>query len=301
MDKHTEMLHRHARAMQPIATDVAPRLHTLEGIRAVLFDVYGTLLISASGDVGTVAETPADAFVDACRAVALELTTSGEEGTAALVATIEAFHAEARGRGVEYPEVDIVAVWRRTIDQLASREVVQGRVDEVDFQTLAIEYENRVNPVWPMPGLEQCMMSMRAALLHVGIVSNAQFFTPLLFPALLQRSLAGLGFSPELCVWSYRHGHAKPGTFVFDKVKETLASRDVSSCEVLYVGNDMLNDVTPARAVGFRTALFAGDHRSLRLREGDPRIAGIRPDIVVTHLAQVPGAIGLDEAAQEQR
>ena len=37
----------------------------------------------------------------------------------------------------------------------------------------------------------------------------------------------------------------------------------------------MLNDVAAAAAVGMRTALFAGDERSLRKRDSDERVAGI--------------------------
>ena len=39
--------------------------------------------------------------------------------------------------------------------------------------------------------------------------------------------------------------------------------------------------------MGFRTALFAGDRRSLRLREGDSRVEGVSPDIVVKSLNEV--------------
>jgi len=299
MEKYVEILQRSARPMQPIATDVAPRLSTLSGIRAVLFDIYGTLFLSASGDVGTVASARADAFVDACRAVELELSAPGQTGTATLVATIEAFHQEARDRGCQYPEVDIVAVWRRTIEELVSQQSLTGRVEHVDFRALAIEYEVRVNPVWPMPGLAECLKRLRTADLHLGIVSNAQFFTTLLFPAFLKQSLAESGFSPALNVLSYQHGQAKPGLHVFEQAKESLARRSISPGEVLYIGNDMLNDVMPAQTVGFRTALFAGDLRSLRKREGDARVARIEPDFVVTHLSQLPTALGLNDLARE--
>ena len=46
-----------------------------------------------------------------------------------------------------------------------------------------------------------------------------------------------------------------------------LGKNGVAPGEVLYVGNDMLNDVYAAGQVGFRTALFAGDQRSLRMRQ----------------------------------
>ena len=49
----------------------------------------------------------------------------------------------------------------------------------------------------------------------------------------------------------------------------------------------MLNDILPATKCGFRTALFAGDARSLRLRDQDSRVADITPDIIATDLAQL--------------
>lgn len=53
----------------------------------------------------------------------------------------------------------------------------------------------------------------------------------------------------------------------------------------------MLKDVWPAQAVGFRTALFAGDARSLRKRDEDERIRGVVPDLVVTELSQIAGCL----------
>ena len=121
----------------------------------------------------------------------------------------------------------------------------------------------------------------------MGIVSNAQFFTPALFSALLGGDLAGLGFHPRLLFYSYRCGRAKPGRFLFERSREALAAVGVTAGEVLYIGNDMLNDVRPAGEVGFRTALFAGDERSLRRRNGDRRVAGVVPDLVLTDLDQL--------------
>ena len=54
----------------------------------------------------------------------------------------------------------------------------------------------------------------------------------------------------------------------------------------------MLNDIFPAQKVGFKTALFAGDQRSLRLRADDPRCRELTPDLVVTDLGQLIGLIG---------
>jgi putative hydrolase of the HAD superfamily len=156
---------------------------------------------------------------------------------------------------------------------------------------LAVEYEARTNPVWPMPELEECLAGFVSAGLPLGIVSNAQFYTRELFPALLGRSTEECGFAPELQVYSFEQGFAKPGESIYRLSAERLAARGIDPSAALYVGNDMLNDIAPAQRVGFRTALFAGDLRSLRLREDDPRVDGIRPDLVVTRLLDLNGCI----------
>ena len=43
----------HRMEMQPVETHVEPRLQKISGIKAVVFDIYGTLVISGSGDVGS--------------------------------------------------------------------------------------------------------------------------------------------------------------------------------------------------------------------------------------------------------
>ena len=103
MDSYIDVLRRHSTLMEPVATGMPPKLAALEGVRAVLFDVYGTMFISASGDVGTVAAAPAEAFAAAIEAIGLEIKSSGGEGASALVAAIEKSHRAAHERGVDYP------------------------------------------------------------------------------------------------------------------------------------------------------------------------------------------------------
>jgi putative hydrolase of the HAD superfamily len=287
-----ETILRHCRPADPIPTGHPARLDQLSGVRAVLFDIYGTMLISASGEVGTAAdEQKSRAFAEAL-AVA-ELTASGghTSGGQTLVETIRRHHARSRARGVEYPEVEIRQVWRDVLEEMGARGRNGEPPDDTRIEQLAVEYEVRTNPVWPMPHLAACLADLKARGLDLGIVSNAQFFTPLLFPALLDRDLKTLGFPLPLQIFSFEFGQAKPGTYLYERAAEALSSRSIRADEVVYVGNDVLNDVGPAGQLGFRTALFAGDARSLRLREGDPRVAGVEPDLVVTDLNQLTQCI----------
>ncbi len=78
-----------------VAVDIRPL-----GVRAVLFDVYGTLLISAAGDIGSASP---------------------------LADRVARHHAAARAAGVDWPEVDVRALW-------AESGVAAGAVERVALE-----------------------------------------------------------------------------------------------------------------------------------------------------------------------
>jgi putative hydrolase of the HAD superfamily len=261
-----------------------------------LFDVYGTLLVSISGDVGSGPVRGRAAAVEASWTAMARtgnapaaLPVAAESIVELQEATIRRHHAHAQQQGTEYPEVDIVEIWREVFAELATH--AGDGVAQVDPQRWALEYEAAVNPVWPMPGLVECLGELRGAGLLLGLVSNAQFFTPLVFAAAAGGTVKGLGFDEELLLFSCQHGHAKPGEYLYREAADRLARRGIDPEATLYVGNDLLKDILPASRVGFRTALFAGDARSLRRREGDARVQGIEPDLVLTELRQLPQCV----------
>ena len=253
-----------ARPLTPLPTGVAPRLTPLPGIRAVLFDLYGTLFVSGAGEVGATTEISTDPR---------------------LLDAIRRRHEAAQAAGVDHPEVDILEIWRELLGE-----------DEALAEAQAVDHEWRVNPVWPMPGAGDVLRALRNRGLLMGIVSNAQFFTPPLFEALLGADAAALGFDAAACAWSFALGRAKPSSFVYHKAMEAWTRRGIQPGEILMVGNDMRNDVLAAAACGLRTALFAGDARSLRLRGGSP--ADTPPEAVLTSLKQLPPLLEGLEAGQ---
>ena len=287
---NSEIFQRRSRPLEPIPTGQRPVLGRLAGIRAVLFDLYGTLFISGSGEVGTSRESACSAALsEALDAAGIRpIRPVGRAAVDCLFDVIETFHAALRKAGVQYPEVDMVEVWREVLAELVRRGGLEERTwERADLERLAVEYEARANPVWPMPGLKACLRSLSARRLLLGIVSNGQFYTQELFAGLLGHPAEFWGFDRELQYYSYQHGRAKPGPNLHQMAAEALSGRGVEPAGVLYVGNDMLNDLCPASRVGFRTALFAGDARSLRLRPNDPRIDGVLPDLVLTALSEL--------------
>ena len=94
---YADILRRHAKQMTPIATDVEPVLRKLPNIRAVLFDVYGTLLISGSGEVGTAGQAACEsALTGALEATGIIVSAPPAQGIECFYDAIRASHADSR-------------------------------------------------------------------------------------------------------------------------------------------------------------------------------------------------------------
>ena len=263
--------------LAPLPTAVKAGGRLKRPVRAVLFDVYGTLLVSRAGDIATAGRPMPGPGGQTDLIARLGLDMAPEQLHADIRARIGQVHHARRAEGVDVPEVEIDRIW---MDILATAD--RGRARQA-----ALIYELGANPVWPMPHARQVLDVCRRSGLVLGIVSNAQFYTPLVLERLLGASLDALGFAPALRFYSYQLGRAKPSPALFEAARAAMAQMAIDPAATLYVGNDMGNDVWAAHRAGLQTALFAGDARSLRLRAGDPRCAGLTPDLVLTDLAQL--------------
>lgn len=281
--------------LEPLATDATAHLRSLNRIKAVIFDIYGTLLISGSGDINPADEDEAGmAIREAFKSIGQ--TISGEITAAALADLFFMTIAKARNalkaNGIDYPDIDIRDIWFEVWEHLYHDGILGESPQPGQIPLLSAEYECRVNPTWPMKDFGEIFPRLSEKGFILGIISNAQFFTPLLFETHLHQNLADLGFRDDLCFFSYAHEIAKPSPRFFEKCAERLNDRyHVQPEEVLYVGNDMLNDVWASQNAGFRTLLFAGDRRSLRLRHENPYLQNLRPDAVITTLPQLMNVI----------
>jgi putative hydrolase of the HAD superfamily len=274
LDRH--LAEKYIRPLEPLPTGLKPSGRIQGSLRCLIFDIYGTLLISGSGDVGTAMQ---DIRSDhRLKQLLLEFGINRP-----LVSVLDDFwaainqrHSRLRATNIDYPEVKIDHIWMKVLDWH----------DTKAARRFALAFELISNPVYPMPGLKQLIGKSRESCI-MGIISNAQFYTPMLLEWFLNATLEDLGFQKDLMIFSYESECAKPSEYLFQLAKKRLGRHDVSPAETLYVGNDMLNDILPAKNIGFKTALFAGDRRSLRLREDDARCQGVKPDIVITELSQL--------------
>ena len=275
MDK--AVYEKYIQPLEPIPTGVRPDLYLDGRIKVVLFDIYGTLLISESGGVHMLSGKTDKALELKLLLDKSHISISPEQLIRSFTEAITKKHQRLRASGVDYPEIEQDRIWMEVLE-IENLEV--GR-------NFALEFELIVNPVYPMPNLTPTLGTLKKMGIHLGIISNAQFYTEDVFRQVVGKDLIGLGFNPDWIFYSYQFGYAKPSTHLFKKAEEKLLAEGFSYDDVLYVGNDMLNDVHPAKNVGFKTCLFAGDLRSLRKREDHPLCRNLKPDAVITDLYQI--------------
>lgn len=280
--------------IQPIPTGVEPIFSKGNGIKALLFDIYGTLLISSSGDIDQ-AEMSVKNLKSALEAAGIKICDGVQNVMDHILMdfeyTVKICHEAARKNDVPYPEIDILSIWRIVLTHSRRKGLIQFH-DTADIMLMTCVFEFLSNKVYPMPGLKETLAKLHEFSMPLGIVSNAQFYTPVLMNFYLN-DIVSLnekvkGFDKELTVFSYKFGKGKPDPTLFEELVPVLKWKyGIIPSEVLLVGNDMLKDIYASKQAGFKTALFAGDKRSLRMHKNDERTAGLQPDFIITELKQV--------------
>ncbi len=281
--------------LQPIAvrpTDAVANYRKDETIKSVIFDIYGTLLISASGDIMQ-DSYDASMFSRALRGAGYAIKVPEQK----LMAIHPLFEQQvlkgkkqAREHGTPFPELDLVDIWGKTLAQAEAIGLIAVS-DEANTRLFTILFELSSNQVWPMPRMKETLAILKQKEYPLGIVSNAQFYTPIIMNYFLDGQLKETewidGFEKDLSVFSYKLLKSKPDPSVFAGLIDPLSQRGLAPHEVLYVGNDMLKDMYASAQHGFKTCFFAGDQRAYRLRKNHPEASGMKPDFTITALDQL--------------
>jgi putative hydrolase of the HAD superfamily len=285
MHPHSKKIQELSQKLSPKPTGLKPKLPKLENIKACIFDIYGTLFMSGCGDISLTEGTNRDKVLkDVLRLHKFNVNAEGLSDR--FYSCVHNQQENRRSEGIDFPEVEIRDVWKSFLKEIGIADLSRESIENI-----AIDYECRVNPIWPMPNLQETLGELKKRGILLGIVSNAQFFTPYLFETFTGQTAAQLGFERDLCIYSYKLHTGKPSLEIYKPLITALKSREIEPSEALFVGNDMRNDIWPAQDMGMRGVLFAGDNRSLRLREEDPRSESQFTDAIVTDLSQLPSLI----------
>jgi putative hydrolase of the HAD superfamily len=245
-------------------------------IKAVLWDVYGTLFKSTLMDFSDI-WTKKKELLQRYRKVSdrLNLKVIAEEFIHTLAEEIKKVHLHKKGKGIKHPEV--------VIEELYSR-ILNCTVEEA--KEVALHAEKEINNPKLLSDLVPILKFIRQKGKKQGIISNAQFYTPIELEEQLAKYKLKVEdiFDKDIIFYSYVYGVSKPSPYMFNLAKKKLIP--IRPDEILYVGNDYVNDVKSSHKAGMKAALLAINKEAIRHFD-----ESIKPDYKITRAAQMKSIV----------
>ena len=294
----------------PVPVQVIPSIEPIDGIRIVLWDVYGTLLRTTGGAFCLVPDpqTPLE--------IALEKTIHefnmwpsmyrkpGPPWKSMINQYIN-YHKRlsmvATKRSGDLTDADLIDIWETIIVRLFDKyysydKDFYGDVRQYS-EKVAYFFHSSLQGVEARTGAVQAIKDLHAVEVRQGLLANGQSFT---FTQLL-RALAQQGTLPPLAdtlhpnavLFSYELGIRKPSRSLFQLTVERLKDAGFRPEEVLHISCRLEADLLPAKAAGMMTGLLAAEQTGLDTPVVLLKDSATRPDRVLTSLSQVAALFGI--------
>lgn len=280
-------------------------LPKLKGIKAVIWDVYGTLLYCTHDGESRrfLEERPAVALafertIQHFRmwpAMSRSRLAPGEYLWKQFRELAGQVLVEKNLRGSDHPEIKLEQVWQRLLVRLGKGgftydPAVVGPAPAF-AQKIALFCDETLQRTALFPGALEAVQALNERGIRQGVACDGQVYTN----AQLVKGLARAGgpaalgtlFDPMFFSYSYEVSVTRPNAAVYRALARRLAERGITPSEALVVGNDAMHDVMVPASVGFRAALFAGSADTVRLREGEADLNRCRPDAILVEIGQV--------------
>jgi FMN phosphatase YigB (HAD superfamily) len=285
-----------------------PHLTPLPGLRAVLWNVYGTLLAIPGGELlfehpqKFVMEIALDKTVQEFKMWGSMSRKPGQpsENLGQMYTKVLEEQRMVPGGVERYPEVLADRVWEAIIKKLLQKDYrfdagFFGALNEFS-QKVAYFFHASLQGTACYDGAAEAFRAVKDAGLTQGLLGDGQCFTKVQ----LQRGLSRQDPTAKLemlldadaSVLSCDVRGKKPSERLFKQALAGLAQRGITPGQVLHVGSRLQQDLIPARRLGMRTALFAGDRASLQATPEQLKDQNTRPDSLLTELSQIAEVIG---------
>ena len=283
-------------------TKSKPHLKSLPMVKAITWNVYGTLLSISGGEF--VREHPEKFVMD----IALEKTIqefkmwksmSRKPGKPSdymrvmIQNVVDELNFQVE-KGEKYPEIPVERIWDGILKKLLQNEYVidskYGTREEAAVK-IAYFFHRSLQGVGTQHGAADTLMWLKENSYWQGLLADAQCFTMLQ----LQRAMAENhpGFQLHACVpfgnrsLSYQVKGKKPSERLFKDMISKLRTAGIAPDETLHIGCDLVNDLAPARKYGFITCLYTGDSKSLKATPELVADKNTRPVVMITELPQL--------------
>jgi FMN phosphatase YigB (HAD superfamily) len=293
----------------PQAVKARPSIRPLPGIRAVLWDVYGTLLRVSDGRFTLIPDQ------EERLQIALDKTIHEfnmwnhmyrqpgppwKSMIGQYKNYVERLGMQAPLRRGDFTDVVLEDVWQQIILRLFEKEFI---IDEAQYGTLD-EFSEKV--AWffhcSLQAIEARQNACRALtdLSGAGIVQGLLTDGPSFTLIHTLRAISQQGtlpplfevFKPNTLVYSSTLGIRKPSPTLFEHAVAALRQHGIAAEETLHVSCRLRTDLMPARAVGMKTALLAAEKSGLEVTSQMLKDPQHRPDRLLTDLSQVASVVG---------
>jgi FMN phosphatase YigB (HAD superfamily) len=285
-----------------------PHLVHLPDVRAITWSVYGTLLAIGGGELYF--EHP-NAFV---MEVALgkiiqefkmwdKMSRKPGKPSDHLKQIYSQVLTEQRALGgaVErYPEILADRLWEACIKKLLKNEYTwdagfYGALNEFSHK-MAYFFHSSLQGITSYPGAVSALRHVKGSDFCQGLIADTQCFTLLQLQRCLARQDPAVQIQdlidPELCACSHELRVRRPAERAFRHVLSALGKHGIDPPQVLHIGSDIARDVVPAKRLGMKAGLFAGDKASIHATSKQLKEPVSRPDVLLTELTQIADVVG---------
>lgn len=295
---------------QPKPLKATPFLNPLEGIRAVTFSVYGTLLRIDSGRL--VHEHPQRMRMQ----IALEKTIEefnmwhamSRKPGAPWEYMLQKYHAQCEERRLQRTkrkgdarEIDSRRIWAKLLDRLRRNEYTYdssfyGNWDDLAGK-VAYFFHACLQGVAAADAALDTLRQLAGAGICVGLIDDGQAFTMEQLSQALARqgSFMSVGeFITADCVTlSYELAIRKPSPSLFAEGFAAILRHGGEPANILHVSHRLHDDIAVAKQFGVRTALLAADANACQVTGEDVRDPEMKPDRLLTDLRQIGHILGI--------
>ncbi len=280
---------------------VKPHLVRLTQVRAVTWNIYGTLLAISGGDLvfqhqnDFIMNVALDKTVQEFKMWASMSRKPGQPADYMKVIYDQALDEQRIAPpGERFPEIVADRVWESILKKLFHKDYkfdanFYGSLNEYS-RKVAFFFHASLQGTCAYPGAAAALRHVADAGLAQGFLADAQSFTAVQ----LQRGLAAQepvnldeAVPADLRALSCEVRGRKPSERLFRHSLAQLAKRGIEPSQVLHVGSRVTQDIIPAKRLGMKTALFAGDRASLQATAEQLKDGPGRPDVLLSELTQL--------------
>jgi FMN phosphatase YigB (HAD superfamily) len=289
-------------APEPDPPKAKPHLVELPKVRAVMWNLYGTLLSISTGELlfehpnDFVMRTALDKTIQEFKMWQSMSRKPGQPSEYMKELYDKALFEQKAVTGEPKSE----KVWESLVLKLFQKDYAfdagfYGSLNEYS-EKIAFFFHESLQGTACYPGAAETLTGLREAGMKQGLLADGQCFSGTQLRRALKRQSPGAdpdaAVREDLRLLSTKVGARKPAEKLFEAALTALERYDIGPRETLHVGTSLERDVIPAKGFGMRTALFAGDRQSLRADPARLKDPGGRPDLMITELPQLLRVLG---------